>query len=147
MGKSERSNNRGYREADPRGRLGTLEGGKKPEEIFQSEDLLELLGLKIRTHREIIYASIHCLNCMHFERYHGSYMRCLKNKVRLVKPFYGKAIWNEIKKQNGEKERIVADIDWDSRWLEVEEDRVLLAMKRANNGHPYDCYESKVSSA
>ena len=123
MDKSDGLKNRGHRRVDSRDHLGTLEGSKKPAEIFQSEDLLELLGLKIRTHREIIYASIHCLNCMHFERYHGSYMRCLKNKVRLVKPFYGKAIWNEIKKQNGEKERIVADIDWDSRWLEVEEDR------------------------
>lgn len=146
MVKPERMNNRGHTDTDSKDYLGTLEGSKTRAEIFQSEDLLEILGYKKRTTREIIYASIHCLNCNHFERYHGSYMRCLKNKMRLVRPFYGRAIWTEVKKENGEKERIVADIDWDTKWLEVEEDRVLLAMKRANNGLPYECYETKGSS-
>ena len=110
----------------------------------ESERLLEEIGKSVKRTKEIIWLSNFCTSCYHF-RQEGRRMACKKWQVRIVKPFYGRAILKEIPSRSGsdEKEIVVEGIDWDARWKEVSERIVDMAVGMVNGGYPYFCYKGK----
>jgi hypothetical protein len=110
----------------------------------ESERLLAELGKKVTRTREIIWFSRHCLDCNYFEKNNGR-MQCGKWEVRIVKPFYGRAIWSKVssKYNRDEKELVVADIDWNSKWKEISDAIVEKAIDMVNDGYPYFCFTKK----
>lgn len=95
--------------------------------------------------REIIWLSYYCLRCKDFVRLGPERLRCEKFHVRLVKPFYGRAIWSVVAAEEGGYENIVKEIDWEAKIEGATEAMSHEAMRRINNGLPYPCYTSKVS--
>jgi len=110
----------------------------------ESERLLAELGKTVRRTREVIWLSRHCYDCKYFEKNNGR-TGCGKWDVRIVKPFYGRPIWSSIpsKTNKGEKEMIVGDIDWNSKWKEISDTIVERAIDMVNGGYPYFCFTSK----
>jgi hypothetical protein len=107
----------------------------------ESERLLEELGKSVKRTKEIIWLSRYCTSCRYFKT-EGRRMTCNKWKVRIVKPFHGRAIWKHIPSRAGaeEKEPVVEDIDWDAKWKEVSDRIVEMAVDMVNGGYPYFCY-------
>ncbi len=110
----------------------------------ESERLLAELGKSVKRTREIIWFSRHCLDCNYFEKNNGR-MQCGKWDVRIVKPFYGRAIWSRApsKYNRDEKELVVEDIDWNSKWKEISDAIVEKAIDMVNDGYPYFCFTKK----
>jgi hypothetical protein len=131
---------------DPDYYTNTEEGQKKLAEMIrkESERLLEEIGRNVKRTKEVIWLSRFCSSC-HYFREQGRRMECDKWKVRIVKPFHGRAIWNELPSRAAieEKELVVEGIDWDSKWKEVSDRIVEMAIEMVNGGFPYYCYKTK----
>ena len=110
----------------------------------ESERLIDEIGKSVKRTKEIIWLSNFCTSC-HYFKAEGRRTTCKKWQVRIVKPFYGRAILKEVPSRggNGEKEFVVEGIDWDSRWKEVSERIVDMAVGMVNGGYPYFCYKGK----
>ena len=131
---------------DPDYYTNTEQGQKELADMIrkESERLLEEIGKSVKRTKEIIWLSNFCTSC-HYFRQEGRKMTCKKWQVRIVKPFYGRAILREVPSRtgNGEKEVVVEGIDWDARWKEVSERIVDMAVGMVNGGYPYFCYKGK----
>jgi hypothetical protein len=124
----------------------TEEGQKELADMIrkESERLLEELGRTTKRTKEIVWLSRFCSSCQHF-REDGRKMKCAKWGVRIVKPFHGRAIWNQLPSRAAieEKELVLEGIDWDAKWKEVSDKIVEMAVDMVNGGYPYFCYKSK----
>jgi hypothetical protein len=131
---------------DPDYYTNTEQGQKELSDMIrkESERLLEEIGKSVKRTKEIIWLSNFCTHCHYFKQ-EGRKMTCKKWQVRIVKPFYGRAILKEIPSRtgSGEKEIVVEGIDWDARWKEVSERIVDMAVGMVNGGYPYFCYKGK----
>ena len=130
---------------DPDYYTNTEQGQKELADMIrkESERLIEEIGKSVKRTKEIIWLSNYCTFCHHF-RQEGRKTTCKKWQVRIVKPFYGRAILKEVPGSAGdEKEFVVEGIDWDSRWKEVSEKIVDMAVGMVNGGYPYFCYKGK----
>jgi hypothetical protein len=131
---------------DPDYYTNTEQGQKELADMIrkESERLLEEIGKSVKRTKEIIWLSNFCFSCQHFKS-EGRRMACKKWRVRIVKPFHGRAIWKQIPSRTGddEKEFVVEGIDWDSKWKEVSEKVVEMAVGMVNGGYPYYCYRGK----
>ena len=131
---------------DPDYYTNTEQGQKELADMIrkESERLIEEIGKSVKRTKEIIWLSNFCTSC-HYFKAEGRRTTCKKWQVRIVKPFYGRAILKEVPSRvgNGEKEFVVEGIDWDSRWKEVSERIVDMAVGMVNGGYPYFCYKGK----
>ena len=130
---------------DPDYYTNTEQGQKELADMIrkESERLLEEIGKSVKRTKEIIWLSNFCTSC-HYFRHEGRKTTCKKWQVRIVKPFYGRAILKEIPKSGSdEKEFVVEGIDWDTRWKEVSERIVDMAVGMVNGGYPYFCFKGK----
>jgi len=131
---------------DPDYYTNTEQGQKELADMIrkESERLLEEIGKSVKRTKEIIWLSNYCTACRYYKS-EGRKMSCNKWQVRIVKPFYGKAILKQVASRAGsdEKEFVVEGIDWDSRWKEVSERIVDMAVSMVNGGYPYFCYKGK----
>jgi hypothetical protein len=131
---------------DPDYYTNTEEGKKELAEMIrkESERLLEEIGRSVKRTKEVIWLSRFCSSCYYF-REQGQKMECDKWKVRIVKPFHGRAIWNVLPSRAAieEKELVVEGIDWESKWKEVSDRIVEMAIEMVNGGFPYYCYKTK----
>jgi hypothetical protein len=131
---------------DPDYYTNTEQGQKELADMIrkESERLLEEIGKSVKRTKEIIWLSNFCTAC-HYFKAEGRKMSCNKWHVRIVKPFYGRALWKQVPSRMGadEKELVVEGIDWDQRWKEVSEKIVDMAVRMVNGGYPYFCYKSK----
>ena len=129
---------------DPNYYTNTEQGQKELADMIrkESERLLEEIGKSVKRTKEIIWLSNFCPSCRHF-RQEGRKTTCSRWRVRIVKPFHGRAIWKQIPSRAGpdEKEFVVEGIDWDARWKEVSEKIVDMAVGMVNGGYPYFCYK------
>ena len=130
---------------DPDYYTNTEEGQKELADMIrkESERLLEEIGRSVKRTKEIIWLSNYCKSCQFFKA-EGRRTSCNKWQVRIVKPFYGRALWRQVTSKTGdEKEFVVEGIDWDSRWKEVSDKIVEMAVGMVNGGYPYYCYRGK----
>jgi hypothetical protein len=131
---------------DPDYYTNTEQGQKELAEMIrrESERLLEEIGKTVKRTKEIIWLSRYCANCQYFSQ-ESSRMRCNKWSVRIVKPFHGRPIWNQIPSRTylGEKELVVEGINWDLRWREISDKIVERAIDLVNGGYPYYCFKGK----
>jgi len=124
--------------------LDTKEGRNELVEMIKAETMRLLQQLKGRQRvKEFIWLSRFCLNCSYFVGGKRGFMKCMKMDARIVKPFYGKPLWDFIMTTNGEESSIV-DIDWHSKSFDVSEILVEEAIKRVNNGYPYPCFDYRI---
>jgi hypothetical protein len=131
---------------DPDYYTNTEQGQKELADMIrkESERLLEEIGHTTKRTKEIIWLSRFCSSCKHFET-QGRKTTCNKWRVRIVKPFYGRAIWKQIPSTKGadEKEFVVEGVDWDSKWKEISDQVVEMAVGMVNGGYPYFCFTSR----
>lgn len=131
---------------DPDYYTNTEEGQKELADMIrkESERLIEEIGKTVKPTKEIIWLSNFCRACQYFKE-EGRKMSCNRWHVRIVKPFHGRAIWKQVPPKGGsdEKQCDVEGIDWDSRWKEVSEKIVDMAIGMVNGGYPYFCYKSR----
>jgi len=131
---------------DPDYYTNTEQGQKELADMIrkESERLLEEIGKSVKRTKEIIWLSGFCTSCHYFKQ-EGRKMTCKKWQVRIVKPFYGRAILKEVPSRAGsdEKEVVVEGIDWDARWKEVSERIVDMAVGMVNGGYPYFCFKGR----
>ncbi len=131
---------------DPDYYTNTEQGQKELADMIrkESERLLEEIGRSVKRTKEIIWLSNYCRSCHYFKE-EGRKMKCDKWQVRIVKPFHGRAVWKQMpsRMRDDEKEYILEGIDWDSRWKEVSERIVDMAVGMVNGGYPYFCYRGK----
>jgi hypothetical protein len=128
---------------DPDYYMNTKQGQEELARMIrqESERLLEDLGRSVKRTKEIIWLSRYCMSCKFFSA-EGQKTTCRRWNVRIVKPFYGRPIWDSIPVKGSErqKERIVADIDWNKKWKEISNQIVEWAIDKVNGGFPYFCY-------
>lgn len=128
---------------DPDYHTNTEQGQKELADMIrkESERLLDELGRSLKRAKEIIWLSRFCSACRHYDS-NGRKMACGRWGVRIVKPFYGRAIWKEIPSHVSfdEKESVVESIDWDVKWREISDKIVEMAIEMVNGGVPYFCY-------
>jgi hypothetical protein len=131
---------------DPDYYTNTEQGQKELADMIrkESERLIEEIGKSVKRTKEIIWLSNFCRSCHYFNE-EGRRMKCNKWQVRIVKPFHGRAIWKQVPSRTGSDEKVfdVDGIDWDSRWKEVSEKVVDMAVGMVNGGFPYHCYRGK----
>ena len=131
---------------DPEYYTNTEQGQKELAEMIrkESERLIEDLGKSVKRTKEIVWFSRHCTDCRYFQQ-EGSRMHCARWVVRIVKPFYGRAIWGKApsKVMRGESEPVVEGIDWTLKWREISDKIVEMAVDSVNGGYPYYCFTSK----
>ncbi len=129
---------------DPEYYTNTEAGQKELAEMIrkESERLLEEIGRSVKRTKEVVWLSRFCRSCQSF-REDGRRMSCDRWKVRIVKPFHGSPIWTSTpsRRGDGEKERIVEGIDWDTKWKEISEKVVEMSVEMVNGGYPYFCYK------
>ncbi|MDG6932767.1 MAG: hypothetical protein JRN26_03010 [Nitrososphaerota archaeon] len=121
--------------ATEEGRAQLVEITKKRERRFM-EELMKFY----RPQRDVIWMNPHCEKCIYYVERKGA--RCELNNARLVKPFYGRAIWdvlNETEMSDFE----VKGIDWEELRIQVAQEIVDEAMKKINDGRPYSCFSRK----
>jgi hypothetical protein len=131
---------------DPEYYTNTEQGQKELAEMIrkESERLIEDLGKSVKRTKEVVWLSRYCSECRHFKK-EASRMHCNRWAVRIVKPFYGRAIWTKApsKTNVGEKELVVEGINWDFKWREISDKIIERAVEMVNGGYPYFCYEGK----
>ena len=131
---------------DPDYYLNTEAGQRELAQMIreESERLLEELGRSVKMTREVIWLSRHCADCRFFERVERR-MTCRRWGVRIVKPFYGRTIWKGVqsKLEREEKEFVIEDIDWNTKWKEISDIVIERAIDLVNGGYPYFCFTSK----
>ena len=115
----------GWQEAlvrDPEYYMNTKQGQEELAQMIrrESERLLEEIGKSVKRTKEIIWLSRYCSSCSFFSK-EGSRTTCQRWHVRIVKPFYGRPVWETVpvRGREAEKERIVANIDWNKKWKEI----------------------------
>lgn len=121
--------------ATEEGRAQLVEITKKREKKF-IEELMKFY----RPQRDVIWMNPHCKNCIYYVERRGA--RCELNNARLVKPFYGRAIWEVI----NEAEALdfeVKGIEWEELRVQVAQEIIEEAMNKINNGRPYSCFSRK----
>lgn len=127
--------------ATEEGRAQLIEITKKREKKF-IEELMKFY----RPQRDVIWMNSHCERCIYFvERKNGS-AKCELNNARLVKPFYGRAIW-EVIREAETPDFEVKGIDWEEMRIHVAQEIIEEAMKKINDGRPYSCYSPKLAHA
>jgi hypothetical protein len=128
---------------DPDYYMNTKEGQEELAQMIrrESERLLEEIGKSVKRTKEIIWLSRYCTSCKSFSR-EGSKNMCRQWNVRIVKPFYGRPVWElvHVKGNEMEKERVVSNIDWNKKWKEISDKIVEWAVEKVNGGYPYFCY-------
>jgi hypothetical protein len=128
---------------DPDYYMNTKQGQEELAQMIrqESERLLEDLGRSVKRTKEIIWLSRYCMSCKFFST-EGQKTPCRRWNVRIVQPFYGRPIWDSIpiKGSERQKERVVADIDWNKKWKEISNKIVEWAIDKVNGGFPYFCY-------
>ena len=128
---------------DPEYYMNTKEGQEELAKMIrrESERLLEEIGKSVKRTKEIIWLSRYCASCKYFSK-EGSKTTCQRWHVRIVKPFYGRPIWETVpvKGRESEKERVVSNIDWSKKWKEISNKIVEWAVDKVNGGFPYFCY-------
>jgi hypothetical protein len=128
---------------DPEYYMNTKEGQEKLAQMIrhESERLLEEIGKSVKRTKEIIWLSRYCTTCKSFAQ-QGSRTTCKRWNVKIVKPFYGRPVWESVPKKGNEmeKERVVSDIDWTKKWKEISDQIVEWAVEKVNGGYPYFCY-------
>jgi hypothetical protein len=131
---------------DPDYYTNTEQGQKELADMIrkESERLLEEIGKSVKRTKEIIWLSRFCPEC-HYYKAEGRRVTCNKWQVRIVKPFHGRAVWKQIpsKMRPDEKEFVVEGVDWESKWKEVSDTIVEMAVGMVNGGYPYFCYKSR----
>jgi hypothetical protein len=131
---------------DPDYYTNTEQGQKELAEMIraESERLIEELGKSVKRTREIIWLSRYCRDCKYLQQ-EKSRTQCGRWGVRIVKPFYGRAIWSKApsKRIRGETEMVVEGIDWDQKWREISDKIIERAVDLVNGGYPYFCFTSK----
>lgn len=131
---------------DPDYYTNTEDGQKELADMIrkESERLLEEIGRTAKRTKEVVWLSRFCSAC-HYYKEEGRKMSCNRWQVRIVKPFHGRAIWKQVRSHTepSEKEFIVEGIDWDSKWKEISDKIVEMAVDMVNGGFPYFCYRSK----
>jgi len=109
----------------------------------ESERLLEEVGKSVKITKEIIWLSKWCRSCK-FHNVQGAKTMCNKWNARIVKPFYGRPIWEKMEVRGREdKELVVAAVDWDRKWKEISDKIVEWAVEKVNGGFPYFCYSNE----
>ena len=121
----------------PEGRERLLEIAKKEVEKVKEEAVKQY-----KPRRNIIWLSKHCFDCKYFRMY-GNRMRCEFWDAKIVKPFYGRPLWFLSFNELGRPVIGISDLDWDEKWMDVEERMVEIAIERINRGKPYSCFEPK----
>ncbi|MDP8023166.1 MAG: hypothetical protein ACP5LF_02130 [Nitrososphaeria archaeon] len=125
-----------------KGKEELLEAHKKREKRF-IEELLKYY----RPQRDVIWMSPYCKDCIYFVKKNSAVARCEYNDSKLVKPFYGTAIWKIVKDlASGKTTLEVEEIRWDEKWIDVANEEIENAMLKINEGKPYNCYVPKRSS-
>lgn len=131
---------------DPDYYTNTEEGQKELADMIrkESERLIEDLGKSVKRTKEVIFLSRFCNACQYYKQ-EGRRTTCSRWHVRLVKPFHGRPIWTKApsKTMINEKELVVDDIDWDSKWKEISDRVIEMATDLVNGGYPYFCFKSK----
>jgi hypothetical protein len=131
---------------DPEYYTNTEQGQKELADMIrkESERLIDELGKSVKRTKEIIWLSRFCNSC-HYFKAEGRKLSCTKWGVRLVKPFHGQTMWKQIpsRRSADEKEFVVEGIDWDTKWKEISDRIVDMAVEMVNGGFPYFCYKSK----
>jgi hypothetical protein len=131
---------------DPEYYTNTEQGQKELADMIrkESERLIDELGKSVKRTKEIIWLSRFCSSC-HYFKSEGRKTTCTKWGVRIVKPFHGRAVWRQIpsRRSADEKEFVVDGIDWDTKWKEISDRIVDMAVEMVNGGFPYFCYRSK----
>ena len=86
--------------------MNTKEGQEELAQMIrrESERLLEEIGKSVKRTKEIIWLSRYCTSCKSFSQ-DGSRTTCKRWNVRIVKPFYGRAIWESVPKKGNEMEK------------------------------------------
>jgi len=121
--------------ATDEGKAQLIEITKKREKKF-IEELMKFY----KPQRDVIWMSKYCEQCVYYIEKNGA--RCELNNAKLVKPFYGRIIWEAIKE--GEDFDIeVKEIDWEELRVQVEQELINEAMNRINDGRPYSCFSKK----
>ena len=128
---------------DPEYYTNTEQGQRELADMIrkESERLLDELGRTVKHTKEVIWLSRFCSGCKHY-RADGRKVTCERWGVRIVKPFHGRAIWREVPSRLGadEKETVVEGVDWDSKWREISDKIVEMAVEMVNGGVPYFCF-------
>jgi hypothetical protein len=128
---------------DPDYYMNTKQGQEELAQMIrrESERLLEEIGRSVKRTKEIVWLSRYCTSCKFFLR-EGSKLHCERWDVRIVKPFYGRPVWETVtvKGNESERERVVANIDWTKKWKEISNKIVEWAIDKVNGGFPYYCY-------
>ncbi len=130
---------------DPEYYMETKQGQEELAQMIrqESERLLEEIGKTVKRTKEIIWLSRYCSSCKFYQA-QGSRVTCMKWNVRIVKPFYGRPVWENIARKPGEeKELVVSDIDWTKKWKEISDKVVEWAVEKVNGGFPYFCFSTK----
>jgi hypothetical protein len=125
--------------------MDTKEGQRELADMIrrESERLIEELGKSVKRTKEIIWLSRFCPNCKYY-RDDQRKMQCGRWSVRIVKPFYGRPVWHaEQRPDRDEKEMVLRDIDWSSKWKEISDQIVERAVQLVNGGYPYFCFSSQ----
>jgi hypothetical protein len=123
--------------------MNNKQGQKELAEMIrrESEKLLEEIGKSVKRTKEVIWLSKYCSSCKFFAK-EGSRLSCKRWSVRIVKPFYGRPVWEAVPAPgtDREKEMVVSDIDWNKKWKEISDQIVEWAVEKVNGGYPYFCY-------
>lgn len=131
--------------ADPEYYTNTEQGQKELAEMIrkESERLIEELSRSVKRTKEIIWLSKFCGSCRYFHE-EGRRVTCNRWQVRIVKPFQGRALWSRaaLPGESEERDREVEGIDWDSKWREISDRVVEMAIDMVNGGYPYFCYQT-----
>ncbi len=121
--------------ATEEGRAQLVEITKKREKKF-IEELMKFY----RPQRDVIWMNSHCKHCIYYIERNGA--RCELNNARLVKPFYGRTIWEAIK-ETEDFDLDVKGIDWEELRVQVANEIINEAMNKINGGRPYSCFSRK----
>ena len=109
----------------------------------ESERLLEEIGKNVKLTKNIVWLSRWCMSCKSYNP-HGARAMCNRWNARIVKPFYGRPVWEKHEVAGKEeKELVVSDIDWDTKWREISDKIVEWAVEKVNGGYPYFCYSNE----
>ncbi|MFP3290175.1 MAG: hypothetical protein RXO33_00165 [Nitrososphaeria archaeon] len=138
----ELTENLDYYTRTEKGKQQLLEEHKKREKRF-IEELLKYY----KPQRDVIWMSSYCKNCIYFVKKSNAIAKCEYNDSKLVKPFYGTAVWKIVKDLvSGRTSFEVEEIRWDQKWIDVANEEIENAMLKINEGKPYSCYVPKRSS-
>lgn len=121
------------------------EGRKELSEMLKREEEILQEDIKSRKRRvkDIVWLSRFCSICTQFIKRGNNHIRCAKLNARIVKPFYGKALWGAILNDDGDKEMLIIGFNWNLKAVDIPDDLIDSAISTINNGYPYACFEPK----